>query len=151
MDTIAKVDVTTRATDGGWQLPEFWTVAAEISPDYDTRPTDFDCYTPAQVAAWERDEWQFVVVSVFVEDADGREWGRDVLGGVEYGSFVLTDEQDNVTGADDVDPLADKPGEYSVIREHDMIGEALRDAVRQLESFGTPVLREPDGSKVTGL
>jgi hypothetical protein len=38
-----------------------------------------------------------------------------------------------------------------VIREHDMIGEALREAVKELERFGAPVLSEPAGVTVTGL
>jgi hypothetical protein len=47
-----------------------FTVAAVIHYDTETRPTDFDCYLPEQVEAWNRDEWAFVgvVLSVFVDD-----------------------------------------------------------------------------------
>lgn len=145
------IDLTARAREGGWELPEFWTVQADTSHDYDATPMDYDCYTPAQVAAWERDEWSFVVVSVWVEDEHGRMWGNSVLGGVESGWLPLTDEDDTVTGQTYIDPLGDTPAQYSVIREHDMIDEALRDAARELEEFGTPVLREPAGVTVVGL
>lgn len=141
MDTIAKVDVTERAIAGGWVLPNGWTVNADISPDYSIMDPyqEFDCYTLAQVDAWRRDEWRLVVVSVWVEDASGREWGRDVLGAVEYGTIPITDDTGTVLGHDCCDPLTDNPAEYSAIREHDMIGNALRDAVQCLEEFGTPV------------
>lgn len=149
--TIDKKDVTQRAIDGGWTLPPFWTVTAEISPDYDASPMDYDCYTPHQVEAWRNDAWTFVVICVFVEDASGRQWGSSVLGGTEHGWFTSTDEEDNVISESFCDALTDKPGEYSVIREHDMIREALEDAVSALADFGTPVITSPDGITVTGL
>lgn len=139
--TIDQKDVTQRAIDGGWTLPPFWTVTAEISPDCDSSPDEFDCYSPDDITAWRNDEWRFVVVCVFVEDADERLWGNATLGGVEHGCL------DQV----DIDALTDKPGEYSVVREHDMIREALEDAVSALADFGTPVITSPDGITVTGL
>lgn len=102
------------------------------------------------VQAWRRDDWTFGVVSVWVQDSASREWGRSVLGGVEFGRFPLVAMDGTVTRAE-VDPLDDKTGEYSVTREHDMIGEALREAVAQLAAFGTPVIVEPKGITVSGL
>lgn len=52
-----------------------------IEPDHDVSPTDFDCYSPENIAAWRRDEWRYVVVMVSDEDTGG----RAILGGVEYG------------------------------------------------------------------
>lgn len=47
-----------------------FTIRATIHPDHDTTPSDFDCYAPDHVKAWERGDWQFVgvVLSVWVED-----------------------------------------------------------------------------------
>lgn len=153
MDTIEKADLTDRAIAGGWTLPDGWTVLADLSPDYDHGDPgeEYDCYGAAQVAAWRADEWAFGVVSVWVEDADGREWGRDVLGAVEYGCLPNEDEDGEVTGSAFIEPLEDRPAEYSVIREYDMIGNALRDAAEQLAAFGTPMIVEPDGPAIAGL
>lgn len=60
----------------------------ETSPDYEARPNDFDCYTPRQIAAYEADEWNFVVVSVELHDE------TEYLGGVESGHYLMTDEDD---------------------------------------------------------
>lgn len=148
MDTIDKRDVTDRAIAGGWVLPDGWTVTAELSYDHDrVLPSEYDCYSDAQITAWRNDEWGFGVVCVFVEDDHGRDWGRAIIGGVEYGHLPNEDGTDSTF----VDPLEDVPASYSVIREGDMIGEALRDAVERLEGFGTPVLVEPDGPTVSGL
>lgn len=145
-----RVDLTDRAVEGGWTLPEGWTVQADADEDNAVDTLEGDCYTPAQVAAWLADEWGYVFVSVWVQDATGREWGHAGLSLVEAGLFTMTDDDDNVIGTAWLDPLTD-PGEYSPIREHDMIGEALRDAVAELERFGTPVITEPEGATVTGL
>jgi hypothetical protein len=47
-----------------------FTIRATIHPDHDTTPSDFECYAPDHVKAWERGNWQFVgvVLSVWVED-----------------------------------------------------------------------------------
>lgn len=47
-----------------------FTVQAAIVPDNDTRATDFDCYTPKQLEAWKRGEWQLygMILSVWVDD-----------------------------------------------------------------------------------
>lgn len=146
-----RVDLTDRAVAGGWTLPEGWRVFADAEEDSAVDTLEGDGYTPTQVAAWLADEWCYFFVSVWVQDATGREWGHAGLGLVEGGSYTLTDEDDNVTGHEWIDPLESKPGHYSPIREHDLIGEALRDAVAELERFGTPVITEPEGTTVTGL
>jgi hypothetical protein len=150
---MSKLDLTDRAVSGGWVLPSGWTVSADAYPDelINDPAREYDCYTAAQVAAYHAGDWEFVTVSVWVEDNAGREWGRAVIGSVEAGTFTMTEEDDTVTGQTFIDPLDDNPGEYSVIREHDMIGEALRDAVSELERFGTPVLVEPTGTNYSGL
>lgn len=47
-----------------------YTIRATIHADDITTPSDFDCYAPDHVKAWERGDWQFVgvVLSVWVED-----------------------------------------------------------------------------------
>ena len=146
-----RIDVTDRATAGGWTIPDGWSVYADMIEDDLDVAREFECYDAAQLDAWRRGDWSVVVVSVWVEDGSGREWGWGNLGGVEHGRLPVTEEDGTVTGYVDVDALEPRIGEYSVIREHDMIGEALRDAVAELERFGTPMLTEPAGVTVTGL
>lgn len=47
-----------------------FTIQASIVPDNDTRATDFDCYTPKQLEAWKRGDWQLygMILSVWVDD-----------------------------------------------------------------------------------
>lgn len=47
-----------------------YTIRATVHADYDSTPEDFGCYTPAAIAAWSRNEWQFVgiVLSVWVDE-----------------------------------------------------------------------------------
>lgn len=147
MDTIDKQDVTERAIAGGWVLPDGWTVTAEISPDYDIdADKEYDCYTPTQLVAWHNNDWQFVMVCVFVQDADGRDWGRSIVGSVEHGYLPMTNDADELISEafSFTDALESAPGMYGPVREYDMIGEALRDATAELERFGTPIIVEPD-------
>lgn len=140
-DTIDSRDVTDRAKAGGWGLPEGWTVRAEISPDLDARPTEYDCYTPAQVRAWREDVWQFVHVSVRVTDAHGREWGSDGLGANEYGRFPLTDEDGTETGDSYPDP-------FEQVTESDMLNNAMREAFDQVRQFAAnSTITMPPGAK----
>jgi hypothetical protein len=133
-------DLTDRATEAGWTLPEGWTVQAEAIPDeYLGHPRDeygTDGYDEEQCAAFDRGDWSWCYVHVAVRDAQGRDWGSNGIGGVEWGELP---------GAGWIDPLEDTPRSYSVIREHDMIAEALRDALKSLEAFGDPhgLIREP--------
>lgn len=71
----------------------------KIEADTDAHPGDYDCYTDKQVAAWKNDSWRFVVVKVTPTRHDVTVHGAsEYLAGVEYGDYVLTDENDNVTG-----------------------------------------------------
>lgn len=61
-----------------------FTIRATIKQDDSTRPTDFDCYAPEHIAAWERGEWSYVgvVLSVHLDDLTLDEhatslWGID--------------------------------------------------------------------------
>lgn len=149
-DAISTVELTERAIAGGWTLPEGWKVFADITHDdaIVDLAKEYDCYSERQITAWRNDDWMFVFVSVWVEDNSGRQWGQFGIGGLEYGD-VPGYEDDALDYS--LNPLEDIPGEYAPIREHDMIGEALRDAVKALDEFGTPVLCEPAGTTMTGL
>jgi hypothetical protein len=61
---------------GNWRI--------RLEPDWDTKPTEFDCYSEADIIAWKRDEWRYVVAIVNDEDTGV----RSVLGGVEYGQLT---------------------------------------------------------------
>jgi len=63
-----------------------FTVVAEH--DSDVRPDEFDCYDPADVAAWEADRWEYVIITVTTE-VDGSE-GSDSLGAVDIGDYWYT-------------------------------------------------------------
>lgn len=76
----------------------------DIVPDYDAdSPADLlypeGSYTQKQVDAWERDEWSYVGVIVTPKIADmDLDRFADSLWCVEYGYYLLTDDQDNETG-----------------------------------------------------
>ena len=74
-----------------------WLVTVDY--DQDLTEPEGDCYTPKQVEAFQRGDWHYVVVGVTPVVA-GVELDdlADYLGAVEYGRYVLTDEDDNVTG-----------------------------------------------------
>lgn len=114
------MDVTERATAQGYTFPEGWIVEATTEPDIDTRPTDYDCYDEADIAAWKRDEWWYVCLLVRVLDEDGREWGYDILGGCEKGSMPGHDHW--------IDPLKDRD---DLLPE--MITEACFAAIKEAE------------------
>lgn len=42
-------------------------VSVRVVGDSDVTPGDFDCYTPDEVAAWRRGDWQYVGVIATVE------------------------------------------------------------------------------------
>lgn len=80
-------------------LIDAWTVSGKqwgLSYDFrvrlfhdgDVHPTDYDCYSPEDFAAWLRDDWRFVTVEVDPVDEFGAvyESARDSLGAVEWGS-----------------------------------------------------------------
>lgn len=63
-----------------------FTVTLIMEPDRDTDPREFDCYSDADVDAWQRDDWRYVLLSAHVE-WDGIEIGQGLIGGVEHGSL----------------------------------------------------------------
>lgn len=48
-----------------------FTIRATLHHDGDTRPDDFECYSPEIIRAWRRDEWFYVgvVLSIHLDDA----------------------------------------------------------------------------------
>ena len=46
------------------------------------------------VQAYRRGDRCFHIITVHVQDATGREWGRSVIGGFESGSFPLVTPED---------------------------------------------------------
>lgn len=61
-----------------------FTVRAYLEYDNDTRPDDSDCYSEADIAAWQEDEWQYVTLFVEVLH-DDKVLGTACIGGMEYG------------------------------------------------------------------
>lgn len=66
-----------------WEKDGF-DIRATIEFDHDTKPTDFDCYTPIKIKQWKNDEWFFcgIVLSVSkngveIEDHAASLWGID--------------------------------------------------------------------------
>lgn len=59
-----------------------FTIAAVVHHDPDMRPTDFDCYSPKDIDAWNRGEWSFVgiVLSAFVGDVCVAEYAASLWG-----------------------------------------------------------------------
>lgn len=85
-----------------------------LTHDTDVRPTDYDCYTPADVAAWGRDEWCYVVVKVaaIIPGFDVSE-SDDYLGGVEYApagyaGFTATIDDDYIRDAHPVPDMIEE-------------------------------------------
>jgi hypothetical protein len=76
-------------------------LTAYVVPDEDCLPDDFDCYTETQYNAWRNDEWYFVGVYV-VASVNGIELAESSLWGIEYGSFPLTDENDNLESVSEI-------------------------------------------------
>lgn len=109
-----------------------------VVPDYDSSTADADCYSPSDVAAFERGEWQYVGVIVRpVIDGTEVDAAEDSLWSVEYGTMPAETEPfqggqhaETVIGMDEivnVHPVPDMLGEVlSRLRLlHDHIGEAL--------------------------
>ena len=106
-----------------------WTVRLDVRHDEDTTPADSDCYTPKQVAAWHRDEWEFVgiVAKAYLE---GVELGSDSLWGIERGYLPVTDEDDNLTADVDYVDVYDDAIEG-------VIAEAIHDAGKTLRRLSS--------------
>ena len=70
------IDTLTLEHDG-------FTVHIAVTRDEDASPFDADCYTPADIAAWRRDEWIFVTYT-YTATRHGVELGRTSIGGSHW-------------------------------------------------------------------
>lgn len=68
----------------------------EIDYDPFASVSDYDCYTPKQVKAWENDEWYFVSVEVIASKA-GVDLGSASYGSIEYGYYTITNDKDELS------------------------------------------------------
>ncbi|UBV21691.1 MULTISPECIES: hypothetical protein [Mycolicibacterium] len=59
-------------------------IRAELLPDPDPRPQEFDCYSAEDIDAWKQDQW-FVVTTKITASRAGIELGNAYLGGSDYG------------------------------------------------------------------
>jgi hypothetical protein len=96
-------------------------VTFTILQDHDAKPTDYDCYSAEDKAAWARDKWTFVVVVARIP------YGEAAVSGVEYGAFPAC--------LIDMDRIIADHGD-------DLLSEILANKPR-------PVGGEPFGTKVT--
>jgi len=72
-------------------------VYLSISEDPWSRPDDDDGMTPKQREAWDVDEWRYVTATVTLSLND-IEIGNASYGGIEFGTFLETNENDEITG-----------------------------------------------------
>jgi hypothetical protein len=130
-------------TDGPFRI-EITTEADEYYPG----GPDGDCYTPRQVKAYRDGDWSYVVLHgrVMIGDAEITE---SYLGGVEAGWFVMTDEQDNVTGEEHIDPLT-KIEEWYADFVAEMIDDA-RTALGKLANVGAELTAHESEAAARGL
>lgn len=131
------VDITDRVRALGWQTTGL-TVRAHTERDEDETPYAFDCYTSADIEAWKNDDWCFVGVIVTVTDAYGFEWAEASLWGTEAGTWIDTDDNGNVTGERELNPLTDQDHPLP-----DLIGEAMSEAMDKLARFTLPTIIAP--------
>jgi hypothetical protein len=99
---------------------EGFTLTATVHPDTDTKPTDFDCYSDDQIAAWAADEWMFVglivtVCVVGVKLTDTSLWGIDC-------NFPRADgSRDNSYLSEVADELAEEAMHDARVKARDLI------------------------------
>ena len=87
---------TNRGMENGLQI---W---LSFTPDPWTRPDDNDGITPKQRESWSNDNWFYVnaIVTVLL---DGIEVGSASYPGIEFGTFLNTNENDEITGTTEID------------------------------------------------
>lgn len=101
-----------------------------LEPDLDSKPQDFDCFTPSQVEAWHSDKWGFVTMTVTPQVACTKLYQCAFsLGGLVYGQFGPHDFRDLASYERD-ETLADLVSEVQV---------SLRDSLPGLISDLTQV------------
>tara|TARA_R110000796_G_scaffold88804_1_gene191660 strand:- start:482 stop:898 length:417 start_codon:yes stop_codon:yes gene_type:complete len=93
-----------------------------IEPDPFSRPENDDCYTPKQIAAWRDDEWCYVSATVTLS-LNGVEIGSAMYSGLEFDTFLNTNDDDEITGTKEIDE--DTIWEYV---GDELAGEALSNA-----------------------
>lgn len=74
-----------------------WEFVIAIDSDDFMSTEDDEGLTPKQIAAYKQDEWEFVNVTVYAI-ANGLVLGSASYGGIAYGSYPETDENDNLIG-----------------------------------------------------
>ena len=125
-----------------------WRVTLDADEFY-SKP-EGDGYTARQVAAFKAGEWSYVVVGVTpIIDGVTLPDVTETLGGVEYGTYVLTDEDDNVTGTREIDLdylIAGMPEDD----EGYPVPEMIREAKSRLASLA-PVFAEVFGNVKGGV
>ncbi len=72
-------------------------VYLSISEDPFTTPDDDDGLTPKQHKSWSNDDWYYVSATVTLS-LNGVEIGSASYGGLEFGTFLLTNDNDEITG-----------------------------------------------------
>lgn len=97
-------------------------VYLSISEDPWTTPDDDDGITPKQRQAWDNDEWRYVTATVHLE-LNGIEIGSATYGGLEFGTLLDTNENDEITGTTEIGE--DQVWEYV---GDELAGEALSNA-----------------------
>lgn len=103
-----------------WGIYRGFTLAAELTPDFDNYPTTTG-YTDEQIAAWKRDDWSFVAVTVYCSKA-GIRLGETYLHGCEYGAVPGDDRW--VTPIEKTEKLEDWINGYGM----DLADEAVAEA-----------------------
>lgn len=106
------------------------------------RPEDDDGLTPKQVQAWQDDEWAYNIATVSIE-LDGVEIGSASYGGIEYGQFTYTNDEDElirkewITEADIWDYVGEELKGEAMSRAEENLGKlaAWKEAVACLESY----------------
>lgn len=113
-------NVNARAKALGFDLGDDFQFNLCYEYDVDVRITDYEdeVFTDNQRAAWRNNEWYFAVLTVYVLDANGRQWGADSLGAVVLGQFG-----DRYLKAENYDDL------------DDLISNAGREAKRAIAAF----------------
>lgn len=80
------VDLTALRRTTGVDVPDGHVVRLYVYHDADGKPADYECYSDEDIAAWKRDEWTYVGVSVVVMRPDGAT-GESALWGIEQGDY----------------------------------------------------------------
>jgi len=97
-------------------------VYLSIGEDYFTQISDDDGLTEKQRQAWQRDEWHYVTATVHLA-LNGIEIGSASYPMVEFGTFLNTNENDEITGTTEIGE--DQVWEYV---GDELAGQAIEDA-----------------------